>query len=1629
MGRYEAYTLTDPITYEGFDVTKLYAKVTIKTPKLLSHDGTTTSNVANQTVYLPINVLKMKAKTINYKLKNALDEEWYKSVSKFTNVSFEGNKKQHDVIPDWSKGVKYYKDKSMSVLAEDIFEGGTYYLKVPGDVQNNLGQSMGTANGTVEKQIFTVELKVDKPKISQIKFYKKDIYYNQEYQTIAETELKNPANYVEQYAGFESTGKLNPSEYLKHNSDYLKTGEYGNFREGTPVLATLENGESSITYVKAFDLSKFKLNEAVTKLGVKLGNIVTEVDVNVLSTTIDDINISSACLTKVGTFEYNYDVQQNWNLPSNVDLVTSDMTYNNTSVVWDKAYPGSLAMSNDIQDGKFVRKATIFAGTEIEQVKDVTFNITNQVGHDIIEFTLKGIEKDGDKYIYNAFSSDPVPSKADVVVDDGSNTTITDVDVTFRENFRPTYEEIRKGQFTRKATFFGDKYVDLTFEVIGGQNINIDGLVDTKYQISADDFYKGLNKKATVNIGGVPAEGTVEWYYTNGRTVDEVCALNNDELKASKVTYTQDGLPETEVFAMVKINNDKHCLYGIKLTVARAEKSPQLTRTVMFDTFGQDTNAELKNIDGEEVDVEVKVGNSVYNVRVKYQVPETIEKDFNKVTGKDVEFTFTCVNPDYKANSTDNVLFKGSVYIMDRRASEIKDDKYKSLTIDPTMVSKMADLNLPNKVLVETREGQPVEMFIEWPSDSNITIDGGDYNDAEGRVSLYRETSIGLYCYELVNKEYKYMLVSEYEELQKKNNPNYVYTGRRFAKYSSSINIPTTVLRRRVLNSTFVLPGYTFIYETKESNDLVRYYRGSNKEFIKVYFGNNNLPKKVQILNIYKFDPNFVPEKITLTYGALVGTTELVDCERTFDIELKGIPSKENMQFDIKKNYTMRLNVLNNGKAVHKQNVTLTIESAQPSMSTTNIASDKVDLTDGGLKHRYGAYDSESDSIFTKIYQNQYSKTTMYFEGRFVTLLEWSRMQGVKDKQGYSFYKTLGDGSGQYRYSVDPDTRQYKIDPAGDYVYAYSYSDEVSVEWDLADLSYSHKGGRKYVKAKLRSDVFNSVGTVLKVPVYIESASSTSETFESWSSDYFVKRSGERIFDYVRKDDAFFERYDGYTGQRYIKTETGYAMADARDPEAIYKDAFGTKLTRRELALPRDVQRYTLKRNGKYVEDDLGVYYKDLSGEYKEMAETQKGVFKYLPETVKLSNGKTVDAYWDVSGFSPALEGGEFRITLKINVRGEFNYLIKANSKNKHDVGIQNIYYTVVVKDNKATSLDTSKNSGLANKDGFVNMWTDSEVTPNHPLSAYTFKQSEFEQSINAIKQLILKNEAGEEMKFTDTASTSSLGTFKWIYNDMTPNTLGNVAYLKALITLKDGTEQTFSIPFAFTEDKITKIKHGSYESNINNNVATTPYPINIYDATTHTLPNRFDVTYNSAQYKYKKNEFGYMSKTTVHSMTTGHTVNKVDADVTMKSDYKLYIDGTTSKGVNGEGTLYFGDYAKLTVPYTVAQVNKPSGAWNSGLVNASKLVTRKNGYPVVWRGTAKVYRADGSIVIEYNVEISSRDEYTTLTADNYQRVVYTLTPYYGVILDINNNIISGRENNGTPKAWASGTTQTVTIN
>ena len=406
----------------------------------------------------------------------------------------------------------------------------------------------------------------------------------------------------------------------------------------------------------------------------------------------------------------------------------------------------------------------------------------------------------------------------------------------------------------------------------------------------------------------------------------------------------------------------------------------------------------------------------------------------------------------------------------------------------------------------------------------------------------------------------------------------------------------------------------------------------------------------------------------------------------------------------------------------------------------------------------------------------------------------------------------------------------------------------------------------------------------------------------------------------------------------------------------------------------------------------------------------------------KSSGSDTVRVRFPLSAFI------EYRIVLKVNAGNEYNYTRKDGSKKVHNVGIQKIYYTVKVKNLKATRLNTSENTTLSGIKGFINIWSSGEIEPkNGSYSSYQFKLSDFKNQINNITELKLRNADGDLMTFKSN-STGGDGTFEWSYNEMIANASGRAAWLKANITLKDGTTQIFKIPFAFTEDTITKIENIFYTSNIADGTATSEFEVDAYNINKHKVPSEYKVTYTSTSYKFMVNEFGYVIKgTTVNTATL--SANS-DADVSMQSNYKLYISGQQTKGESGNATLYFGDLGKVIVPYKVKVTSYNAANWTgASLVSGQTLTTRINGVPVVWKGTVTIKRKDGSDVTTYTEIFASNSNSITLSAANNQKIVYKLKAYYGTVLDVNNNIMSGFDSNGNPNAWVVSAEQTITVN
>ena len=596
---------------------------------------------------------------------------------------------------------------------------------------------------------------------------------------------------------------------------------------------------------------------------------------------------------------------------------------------------------------------------------------------------------------------------------------------------------MRTGRFVRKATVYGDKSFDVVFKLKHAIDVKINGLEGgTKYTLKEDRFFAGLEKTATVEIDGTEYSGTVEWYYTKGKTREQILGMTQSELDDVKVKYTEVGLENAKVFAIVNINGDRHCIFDITMNVEkRGHQVPRFTVTPTIDAFGLDANALLKNKDDEEFEAEVEVGNEKFTTTFKYRVPKKLEEDFAEVVGKDIEMEFVCTNPDYTKDGTEKITFKHNAYVINRDAFELSNPAYRSMTIDPTKVKSFKDLKLPNEVDVDTQEGQTVKMFAEWPSDSYIRTDGGEYTDAKVKLTYYKETSIGSYCYVEIDGVNKYMKISEYEALMKKTDPNYVFTGTRYAGYRVDALMPLKVLHRRVLDTEFELTGYTKIYEKEEGSYIVRTYEGTNNEYIRLYFGKNtNMPKKVEIVNMYRFNPDFIPAKLKVRYGYIDSLGNKVeDCEKTFRIDFKGLPIKENMSFDSRKNYSMKMyvydredgNIEKTDLVLYKEDVIYSISSSQLTSTNTNLASDNMDVTDTGLKHRFNVYGSEEESMFRQLYQ--IVKTKVYLEGKFIAEHEWTNYKDIEKLTGGNMYRLFKDGGNVVKYSIDIATRRFKV--------------------------------------------------------------------------------------------------------------------------------------------------------------------------------------------------------------------------------------------------------------------------------------------------------------------------------------------------------------------------------------------------------------------------------------------------------------------------------------------------------------------------------------------------------------------------------------------------------------------------
>ncbi len=787
-------------------------------------------------------------------------------------------------------------------------------------------------------------------------------------------------------------------------------------------------------------------------------------------------------------------------------------------------------------------------------------------------------------------------------------------------------------------------------------------------------------------------------------------------------------------------------------------------------------------------------------------------------------------------------------------------------------------------------------------------------------------------------------------------------------KYYAFVTVIIT--NREVSDYEFVLNGFTDTV-TRAGYGAVEtktWFNASTGAVVSITTNSAGLPTEINILNPFAFNWETIFGEGSGLRVTLADTGEevLLKVDNPF---VDGIGD-----FSLTMGYTneaLTLSLSNHDVNVaFSITVKFTVSSARLTMYNTNLASDKLAYNE--LKHNasvYG-YESKDGEVVRSVYDllKGTEEFVWYVDGMFVK----TGTAATYEAMGYT---VLSGDAGYYTYNYSRGAYTLAGND-GKYVFVYSAAVDMKATWDHTNLSYSFAGGIRdtYAVVSVDGTTFGDLSAVVTVPVHIYSSELKTVEFVPTGYDAF----GKNGVDY------------------FVNEEEG----------RIY---FGAA----------DSTNYFAYNEGKFYFDPLSGIdpFEQVTRIFPVVGEMT--VYKWFPITVSVTTvggltNSNLYVGWTLSDFVFNYEGGSYRavITLKETSMNDGTNVIP---EQRFTPGTDNI--DVTPREVIDVAGDYSALSALT---GFVKSSGSSDQTYIDP---YNFDIAVFRRAVGDINSLTFRL-GGDNHEFSTASDDYKLA---WDFSEFSVSYLGGVVNLKALITLPDGSTQTYSFPFLVTRvlvNNMTGIKGGTFGSavvtNVNANLgeATQAFVIDPFVPSLLSLPKgwQFSLISSNPIYDEEKGEVSGWTTATDYG-----TIRKDYVAVMMPSfEWTWSLVTAASNTFVGYATIQVEDGQRIKVPVTIrgnssVPSHKPTSTEVVGGLRKLETSFTEGGktYSVVWVGTATVM--GGS---EYKVTFASAGSEYIVQRKGQRKVTYNLTAYVGAVVDANGNVLIYNAD-GTPAAIA----------
>ena len=899
-------------------------------------------------------------------------------------------------------------------------------------------------------------------------------------------------------------------------------------------------------------------------------------------------------------------------------------------------------------------------------------------------------------------------------------------------------------------------------------------------------------------------------------------------------------------------------------------------------------------------------------------------------------------------------------------------------------------------------------------------------------------------------------------------------------KYYAFVTVIIT--NREVSDYEFVLNGFTDTVTRAGYGavETITWFNASTGAVVNITTNSAGLPTEINILNPFAFnwETIFGEGSGLLVTLADTGEEVLLKVDNPF---VDGVGD-----FSLSIGYTneaLTLSLSNHDVNVaFNITVKFTVSPARLTMYNTNLASDTLAYDDLKYYASVYGYESKDGKVVPSVYDllKGTEEFVWYVDGMFVKA---STVKTYVDME----YSVLSGEKGYYTYNYSRGAYTLAGND-GKYVFVYSAKVDMTAKWDHTNLSYSFAGGVRdtYAEVSVEGTTFGDLSTVVTVPVNIYSSELATVEFVPTGYDDFGEENVARYEDQTIEATYYHIRKDEEGNEYPVNPADGTDVAAGANEEKLTLDnknvlVFGNPAT--AIYFVHSAQAYTAEYKVVWTEVDgvltkgtpelIGemvkvgdatdgkVYFVKDGGENRfdlesgefyfdplsgidpfeqvtlDMSVGQMTVYKWFPlavsavsavtkvgeDEVQLTNSNLYVG-WTLSDFVFNFEGGSYRavITLKeTSMNGGTNVI----PEQRFTPGTDNINVTPRV----VTAVNTGKGdyAALSALTGFVKPSGSSGQTYIDP---YNFDIAVFRRAVGDINSLTFTFGGTDTLGGTEHEFSTASDDYKlaWDFSEFSVSYLGGVVNLKALITLPDGSTQTYSFPFLVTRvlvNNMTGIKGGTFGSavvtNVNANLgeATQPFVIDPFVPSSLSLPKGWQFSLISSNPTIYDVETGEVSDWT--TATDYGTIRKDYVAVMMPSfEWTWSLVTAASNTFVGYATIQVEDGQRIKVPVTIrgnssVPSHKPTSTEVVGGLRKLETSFTEGGrtYSVVWVGKATV--VGGS---EYKVTFASAGSEYIVQRKGQRKVTYNLTAYVGAVVDANGNVLIYNAD-GTPAAIA----------